>query len=75
MFRPLFFIFLNSIAATLFGAWSAAYFFPTVAPLPLLWLIGGAIDGVGYGLVLFLAAQFFPTAFFASFSLPKAKKA
>lgn len=74
MFRTGLFILLTSITATLFGAWSAAYFFPTLAPTPMLWLFGGLIDGFGYALILFLTATLFPSTFFAAFPATRAKK-
>ena len=74
MLRPLLFIFLNSIAATLLGAFLTAHFFATLAPFEILLAIGGFSYGATYVLVLFLAAQFFPKAFFAAFPI-KANKA
>ena len=74
MLRAGLFVFLTSVAATLVGAWSAAFLFPTLAPVPLLWVIGGAVDGVGYAFTLLVVGAFFPNAFSASFPV-KPKKA
>jgi hypothetical protein len=67
--RPLGYIFISSIGATLFGAWMAAWGFAGTAPFIILLALGGIIAGAGYVLILFLAAQFFPGTFFAAFPI------
>ena len=69
MLRPLSYIFISSIGATLFGAWLSAWGFASTAPFIVLLAVGGVAGGALYALILLLAAAFFPDTFFAAFEI------